>query len=74
MTFSPLGIRYLQAIDDWKAPFEVQKIVGGSRSIKTVSATLLGLVGRGLAEHGRQNNTFRLTEAGRAELATITKG
>lgn len=68
MAYSPLGIKYLQAIDDWKAPFEVARIVGTDRSLKTVSATLHALVGRGLAEYGRANNTFRLTEAGRSEL------
>lgn len=68
MAFSPLGIKYLQAIEDWKAPFEVAAIVGTGKTIKTVSATLHGLVGRGLAEYHRGNNTFRLTDAGRAEL------
>jgi hypothetical protein len=68
MAFSPLGIKYLKAIDDWKAPFEVAEIVGSGAALKTVSATLHGLVGRGLAEYSHANNTFRLTEAGRSEL------
>lgn len=67
---SPLGIRYLQAIEDWKAPYEVAAILGDGRTVKTVSATLFGLVGRGLAEYGRANNTFRVTDAGRASLET----
>ena len=25
MAYSPLGIKYLKAIEDWKAPFEVAK-------------------------------------------------
>jgi helix-turn-helix protein len=60
-----IGIKYLEAIDDWKAPFEVAAIVGDDRALKTVSATLHSLVGRGLAEYGRANNTFRLTRLGR---------
>lgn len=66
---SPLGIRYLKAIEDWKAPFEVAAILGHERTEKTVSATLFGLVGRGLAKHGRANNTFKISDAGREELA-----
>ena len=68
MAYSKLGIRYMQAIEDWKAPFEVAAILGDGRSTKTVSATLHAFVGRGLAEHHRGNNTFRLTDVGKAEL------
>jgi DNA-binding MarR family transcriptional regulator len=68
---SPLGIRYLNAIDDWKAPYEVAEMLGGGRSLKTVSATLFSLVGRGLAKHSRDNNTFRITDAGRDALTSL---
>jgi hypothetical protein len=70
---SPLGVRYLKAIEDWKAPFEVVSILGGDRTLKTVSATLFGLVGRGLAEYSRPNHTFKITDAGRAELADTSQ-
>jgi hypothetical protein len=66
---SPLGDRYLKAIEDWKAPFEVAAILGDDRTLKTVSATLFALVGRGLAQYSRANNTFRITDAGREALA-----
>jgi hypothetical protein len=67
---SPLGVRYLKAIEDWKAPFEVASILGDERTLKTVSATLFGLVGRGLAEYSRANHTFKITDAGRDAISS----
>jgi hypothetical protein len=70
---SPLGLRYLKAIEDWKAPFEVVSILGCERTLKTVSATLFALVGRGLAEYSRANHTFKITDAGRLELSDTSQ-
>lgn len=62
---------YLIAIDDWKAAFEVAKLLGDKpvRSANVIRKQLLVLVGRGLAEHGACNDTFRITDAGRAALS-----
>lgn len=63
---------YLRCIDDWKAPYEVAVLLGDSPALpaKKVRGTLSALVGRGLAEHGKANDTFRVSDAGRAHLAS----
>jgi len=69
-----LGRLYLLAIDDWKAPFEVAAMIGDDkRSVKKVRATLFGLVGRGWAAHGKANDTFKITDAGRSALALASE-
>jgi len=67
---------YLRCIDDWKAPFEVAALLGDSPapSIEIVTRTLRGLVGRGLAAYHPGNNTFAITQTGRAHLASSGKG
>jgi hypothetical protein len=62
---SLMMLKYLEAIDDWKAPFEVAAIIGGDRALEKVSAVLRSLVRMGLAEYGQANNTFRVTQSGR---------
>lgn len=63
---------YLRAIDDWKAPFEVAKLLGDNpvKSANVIRKTLLTYVARGLAEHHDGNDTFRATDAGRASMVT----
>jgi hypothetical protein len=63
---------YLRCIDDWKSAPEVVALLGEvpATPIKTVRATLFAFVGMGLAEHHDGNDTFRVTDAGRALLAS----
>ena len=68
-----LRLQYLKAVEDWQAPFEVHRTLGGRRTVKTVAATLGALEGVGLVERHDGNNTFRLTEAGKAELASLSR-
>ena len=71
MTISARGRLYLAAIDDWKAAFEVAKLLGDTpvKSANVMRKTLLTYVDRGLAEHHAGNDTFRITELGRTTLA-----
>ena len=63
---------YLRTIDDWKAPFEVSRLLGDTPppSSHVVRSVLGRLISRGLAEYGgRDADTYRVTEAGRLALA-----
>jgi hypothetical protein len=62
---------YLRCIEDWKSAPEVVALLGEvpSTPIKTVRSTLFAFVGMGLAEHHDGNDTFRISESGRAALA-----
>ena len=65
----------LCAIDDWKAPFEVVKILYPTRKRVfqrervAIERSLNSLHRRGLADYGKPNNTYKITDAGRAALA-----
>lgn len=63
---------YLRCIDDWKAPYEVVAMLGElhPRPVKPVRDVLLSFVGRGLANHHSGNDTFRVSDAGRALIAS----
>ena len=70
MRMNQRGLSYLRAIDDWKAGFEVAAILGGHPPANIVRSTLFALVGSGYAEHHYGNDTFRITDAGRAALVS----
>lgn len=57
---------YLRAIEDWKAPFEVEAIVG----LGPARLPLQRLVKLGWAQYGKPNNTYKITDAGRAALTS----
>lgn len=59
--------RYLNCINDWKAPFEVVTLLGTTppEPVENVRNTLIGLMDTGLAEHHTGNNTFRISDEGR---------
>lgn len=61
----------LSAISDWKAPYEVAKIVNYSGEPGVISKTLRKLVADGFAEHHEGNNTYRAIER---PANPITKG
>jgi hypothetical protein len=67
---------YLQCIEDWKAPFEVIALLGDlhPRPVKPVRDLLLAFVSRGLANHHSGNDTFRMSDTGRAALKDSTHG
>ena len=76
---STLSIRsrlYLQACSDWKADWEIVKLIGDTPPMKPRHARphLGCLIGAGLLEWSRGNNTYRLTDAGRAALAVGEHG
>ena len=69
MKLTPTAAKYLRAIDDWKAPFEVAAILGWPESAGEKTKPYLGrLIGQGLVTWSRANNTYRITEAGKAAL------
>lgn len=64
---------YLRVIPDWSAPYEVRNRLGhkmteSGRCTDVVERMLSRLVGKGLAEYGRPNHTYRITDAGRAAI------
>lgn len=63
---------YLRCIDDWKAPFEVAAMLGDTPPPSTaiVRRMLSRFVSEGHAEHHCGNDTFRVTDIGRAHLTT----
>ena len=67
---------YLHAIDDWKAAFEVAKLLGDKpvKSANVIRKMLFVLVRRGLAEHHVGNDTFRITDAGRVAMSPANQG
>lgn len=56
---------YLSCIHDWKAPFEVARLLGDTPPLPTtvVRHYLLTLVANGLAEYHEGNDTFRVSNA-----------
>jgi hypothetical protein len=64
------GRLYLRCVDDWKAAFEVAKLLGDTpvKSANVIRKQLFVMVASGLVEHHEGNDTFRITEAGRAAL------
>jgi hypothetical protein len=61
---------YLSCVDDWKAPFEVQAMIGDTPApnLVDVQRMLRRLASRGLVQHGVGQNTYRITNEGRAAL------
>lgn len=65
----------LCAIADWKAPFEVVATLYPTRKRVlqrervSIERSLNSLHRRGLADYGRPNNTYKVTDAGREALA-----
>lgn len=61
---------YLRCCTDWKADYEVADALGDTPPMKpTLARIFLGrLIGWGLVEWHRGNNTYRCTEAGLARL------
>lgn len=58
---------------DWSAPFEIaarRRDLGVIVYAKNTRAQLLRMVRRGLLEHGKANDTFKATDAGRAALSS----
>lgn len=76
MRLTPKALCYLRCIDDWKAPYEVTQLLGENapRPAILTRATLFALVDGGFAEHGKANDTFRITDAGRAALVSSKHG
>lgn len=64
---------YLRCIDDWKAPYEIVKLLGDDppATVNDVSRMLGRLAARGLVYHSLGNNTYRTTDAGRAALHAV---
>jgi hypothetical protein len=62
---------YLSCIDDWKAPFEIIRLLGDSppATYNDVRRMLGRLAARGLVDHSPPNNTYRITDEGRAALS-----
>jgi hypothetical protein len=58
----------MKHLDDWTAPFEIVDRAVGFPDHADVVKTLRSLRRRGLAEWSRANNTYRLTDSGRALL------
>jgi len=63
--------RYLECVDDWKAPFEVAALIGDTPQPTSVEVQrmLRRLSSRGLVRHSIANNTYRITDEGRAALS-----
>jgi RIO-like serine/threonine protein kinase len=65
----------LCAISDWKAPFEVvAALYPGRKKVLVrervaIERSLNSLHRRGLAKYSKPNNTYAITDAGRAMLA-----
>jgi predicted transcriptional regulator len=67
----------LEAIADWSAPFEVaerRRAKGSNVFARRADGMLRLLVKWGLAKYGPQNNTYRITDAGRAALKDTPNG
>lgn len=64
---------YLDACADWKADWEIVKLIGDTPPMKPRAARphLGWLIGQGLLEWHRGNNTYRMTDAGRALLKEL---
>lgn len=62
---------YLEACSDWKADWEIVKLIGDSPLMEPrLARPHLGrLIGAGLLNWHRGNNTYRITDAGREALA-----
>lgn len=61
---------YLRAVDDWSADYEVAARLGDTPAPnRLVVRSMLGrLIGRRLVTWNGTQNTYRITEAGRAAL------
>lgn len=66
---------YLRCIDDWKAPYEIVKLLGDSppATVRDVKRMLGRLEARGLVYHSRANDTYRVTIEGRQALGPQSK-
>ena len=61
--------RYLNAVLDWSAPFEIAVRLGWPECAGEKAKPYLGrLIGEGLVTWSHANNTYRITPAGRALL------
>lgn len=62
--------RYLECVDDWKAPFEVAYLLGDTPQPSSIEVQrmLRRLTSRGLVHRSFANNTYRISNEGRAAL------
>lgn len=62
---------YLRCVDDWKAPYEIVKLLGDTPPATTndVKRMLGRLAARGFVDYYPPNNTFRITDEGRAAVS-----
>lgn len=68
---SPRARLYLEAVNDWKADYEVAAALGDdpAPAPRTVRSVLGRLIGRGLVTWSKQQNTYQISPAGRSALA-----
>jgi DNA-binding IclR family transcriptional regulator len=61
---------YLNCVDDWKAPYEVAALINDTPPPTSVEVQrmLRRLASRGLVRHSIANNTYRISDEGRAAL------
>jgi hypothetical protein len=70
MKITATKIRYLMAVSDWSAPYEIAQRFGWSEAAGEKVKPYLGrLIGEGLVTWSRANNTYRITDAGRSALS-----
>jgi hypothetical protein len=60
---------YLEAVMDWSAPYEVAERLFGYPNGNLVKSKLGTMIGKGFIKWSSANNTYRITDAGRAALA-----
>jgi DNA-binding PadR family transcriptional regulator len=59
---------YLNAVMDWSAPYEIAERLFGYSNGNLVTPKLGVMIGKGVVTWSRANNTYRITDAGRAAL------
>jgi hypothetical protein len=61
---------YLSCVDDWKAPFEIAKLLGDSPppSYNDIKRMMGRLAARGLVDYSARNDAYRISEEARAAV------
>lgn len=70
MRVTPAVLRYLHAVQDWKAPYEIAEALGfGSSGHNKVKPFLGRLIVDGLVTWSPANNTYKATPMGQHVLS-----
>lgn len=62
---------YLGCVNDWKAPFEIAKLLGDTPppSYNDIKRMMGRLAARGLVDYCAPNETYRISDEGRAAVS-----